>query len=256
MLYFKKNMKGKLYFNIFLFLFYLLSNLFFSQEGYSDSESKVLFDSGIKYENKDFQNDLLDEIKKNRIPFKLDEEGVIHYPAKYQKRIDEIIKKLDNRPSIALMDPNDRKKIMTILERKNISYKLRNLDTKENIYILWEQEDNDIVRKIIRENIYSGQPLIPLMKKGVTRYPGNYQEKIDEMLKQLDNRPFIAFDDLEYAQKLSSLLKENSINNDIKHLDPRDYIYVFWGPKDNNVAREIIRDIFYKWVQDKELTRE
>lgn len=139
---------------IFLFLCNLI---LMSKDGVcghedGDNDTKAPFDSGVKYEDLGFQNDLVKEMSKAGVPFYVDEEGVINYPSCFQDIIDKITNKLHNRPSVTIRDTKYAKMFIIQLREKGIDFRRKHLKGNNGVRIIWHEKDNDLVREI-RENL-------------------------------------------------------------------------------------------------------
>ena len=136
---------------ILLFITILFINLYYSD--------KKHYDSGARFKNLDYYNNLIQELKKNNIPYKEINEGYVQFPKKYEKQVEELIhlvlQKIDmsQGPSMQFTNYNLANSFIKLLKKRNISYTVREINPKSNIYyihVIWDIKDDPVVQEIIK----------------------------------------------------------------------------------------------------------
>lgn len=184
---------NKLIFSIIALLIVISSWFIFDLSKYLPPD--LIFSQGIKYESVEIQTRIVNTLKEEKIPFRIDNEGFIEYRKKDYDRVKKIATKINiavsprpkaeqQPPNINFSKPETQKMLVELLEKKGIPYRIDRLDDERN-YVIWDL---------------------------------NYDEKVLELVAQVkqktscnNNPPSIAFPTKKHTEYFISLLKKEDI---------------------------------------------
>ena len=124
----------------------------------------LIFHRGIKFESKDAQDRLTQEIKKQGIPHRVRNDGTIEYREKNSKKVEQIrdmvnysmheeSEEKQSPPNIHFSEIEKQNLLINLLDKKGIPYRIERFDKEKNDYVVWETQYNKEIEKIIN-NIY------------------------------------------------------------------------------------------------------
>ena len=82
--------------------------------------------------------------------------------------------------------------------------------------------------------------------EGILKYPGKYQEKVDNILNKLDKRPEVQFSDYKFASLFIISLKKNNVNFLIREGSNKSTIHIVFQEKDKKIVDKYIYPEFKK----------
>jgi len=80
-------------------------------------------------------------------------------------------------------------------------------------------------------------PII-IANDGYATYPDDQVDKVNRILKKIDNSPFAEFYKPEYADNFSLLLEENNIDYRVKYF-PNNKVQIYWDDKHDTFVRDL-----------------
>lgn len=91
----------------------------------------------------------------------------------------------------------------------------------------------EIIAELKKNNI----PII-ISNDGFASYPNDYIGKVDELLKELDNRPYSEFYEKKHANNFVELLEKNNYEYRVKYLEGNK-TQVYWNKEDDKFVRAL-----------------
>ncbi len=101
----------------------------------------------------------------------------------------------------------------------------------------FKYSDSTYQNKLVDDLKKNGIPII-ITNEGYATYPEIYKEKVAEILKHHDNRPYSEFYKKQYAENFTALLDENKIEYEVKIIN-ENKVQVYWNYKDDEMVRKL-----------------
>ena len=89
------------------------------------------------------------------------------------------------------------------------------------------------IAKLRKNNI----PII-VSDDGHATYQDKYKQKVTQILKRLDNRPYSEYYKRQYSDNFTALLDENMIEYEVKFFNDKK-IQVYWNYEDDELVRKL-----------------
>ena len=188
----------------------------------------IIFTQGIKYESAEVQKQIAKALKKQKIPFRINNEGFIEYRKKDFNVVNEIATQihitLSPEPKIEQPPPNIsfstvqmHNEFIRILESNEIPYRIKRRDPKDNEYVIWNKTDDEKVLKIIAQ--------------------------LEQKTSCNNSPPSISFPLKEQREHFTTLLKNHKIPFKIieKAIEKGDEIFIEYDWKDYVIVNQLIR---------------
>ena len=184
---------NKLIFSIIPLLIIIFSWFIFDLSRYLPPD--LIFSQGIKYESVEIQTRIVNTLKEEKIPFRIDNEGFIEYRKKDAERVKKIATEINIAfapapkaeqppPSINFSNPETHKLFVELLEKEGIPYRIDRLDDKRN-YVIWDLNDDEKVLELVAQ--------------------------VKQKTSCNNNPPSIAFPTKKHTEYFISLLKKEDI---------------------------------------------
>jgi hypothetical protein len=105
---------------------------------------------GIEYLTLGYQYDMINILVDNRVPFIIDDEGVIRVEQRFRDAAIELEKKIETRPSTIISEPRHVSLLVLLLEQEGIKYHIRLDENASDTHVIWNIEDNNVVQQILQ----------------------------------------------------------------------------------------------------------
>jgi len=117
--------------------------------GISYAYDNKALELGVKKDSIGYQSDVIAAFIDNGIPFYMDSGGILKYPGKYQKKVDNILNEIDGRPEVQFSDYKFASLFIILLKKNNVNFLIREGSNKSTIHIVFQQKDREFVNKYI-----------------------------------------------------------------------------------------------------------
>ena len=100
---------------------------------------------GIKKMSFGYQSDVISALYDHKVPFYIDNEGILKYSGEYEQAAREAIDTVDKRPVVQFSDPKIASLFVLVLKKHSVDFKIRQGNNDMEIHIVYTQKDSQLV---------------------------------------------------------------------------------------------------------------
>jgi hypothetical protein len=139
-----------------------------AQSGKAHSQDAGSVELGIKKSSIGYQADVISSFVDSKIPFYIDNEGILKYPGEFKEKAQGILDHLNNRPAAQFKDFRIASLFILFLKKNNVNYLIRHGNGDMDIHILYDEKYRELVDKKIYPMFRKS--LSEAIKTGVYKY--------------------------------------------------------------------------------------